>query len=66
MTRRGLVARFARLEQLSIGLARELGIVRKRNDPLLRGERQAYLAAIADALSGVERARVARPRQPSD
>ena len=36
------VARLARLEQLSLGLGREIIAIRKGNDPMLYLERKAY------------------------
>jgi hypothetical protein len=61
----GVAARVARLHELSIGLAREGVLIGKGQDLLLYVERKAYLAAIRDALAGVEGARVvlARVRQ---
>ncbi|OAI51271.1 hypothetical protein AYO44_05060 [Planctomycetaceae bacterium SCGC AG-212-F19] len=58
MTITDLHARFRRLDQLGRGLAKEVTIIRPGNDPMLRAERQGYLAAIQDALAGVESARV--------
>ena len=49
--------RFARLDQLARGLAREVGLWRGGNDPLLFAERRMYLKAIQDALAGAEGAR---------
>jgi hypothetical protein len=53
-----LRGRVKRLDQLSRGLAKEELLVRKGKDPLLYRERQEYLKAIRQALSGVEGARV--------
>jgi len=53
-----LLARVRRLDQLSRGLAKEVGLWRKGNDPLLYLERKAYLEGIQDALAGIESARV--------
>jgi hypothetical protein len=53
-----LVARVQRLDQLSRGLAKELVLWKPCNDPLLYRERQDYLKAMRQALSGVEGARV--------
>jgi hypothetical protein len=50
--------RYGRLEALSVGLAKEMTLVRQGEDPLLYLERKAYLMALGDALSGVEDARV--------
>ncbi len=60
-----LSARVRRLEELAQGLAKEVLLWKKGDDPLLYLERQAYLGAIQDALAGVESARVilARARQ---
>ena len=46
------------LEELGRGLAKEVAVWRKGNDPLLYLERKAYLQAIREAISGVEAARV--------
>jgi hypothetical protein len=54
-----LQARVRRLEQLALGLAKEVTLWKACDDPLLYLERKAYLAAIQDALAGVEGARVA-------
>jgi hypothetical protein len=53
-----LTARVHRLDQLARGLAKEVQLWKRGNDPLLYLERKAYLAAIQDALAGVEAARV--------
>jgi hypothetical protein len=58
MTTSDIVPRVGGLEVLSMGLAQEIVAVRKANDPLLRAERQAYVAGLHDALAGVEAARV--------
>ena len=61
LTIEDLRARYARLDQLSRGLAREaqlFAVGSKVNDPLLYLERNAYRGAIQDALAGVEKARV--------
>jgi len=61
MTIEDLRARYARLEQLSMGLAREaqlFSVASKINDPLLYLERNGYRHAMQDALAGVEKARV--------
>ncbi|MCI0463601.1 MAG: hypothetical protein L0Z62_42235 [Gemmataceae bacterium] len=52
-----LRARVCRLEELALGLAKEVVIWKAGNDPLLYRERKAYLDAIQDALAGVEEAR---------
>ena len=44
-----LMARKARLELLSMGLLTELVTVNKGRDPLLRAERQEYLAEMRRA-----------------
>ena len=54
-----ITARVKRLDKLSRGLAKEEQMVRQCNDALLYRERQDYLKAIREALSGVEAARVA-------
>jgi hypothetical protein len=53
-----LSARVERLDQLSLGLAKEEVLTPPMEYPLLLLERKAYLTAIQDALSGVEAARV--------
>jgi hypothetical protein len=65
MTRADLAARVRRLDELARGLAKEVVLWRKGDDPLLYLERKAYLDAVQDALAGVEGARVvlARARQ---
>jgi hypothetical protein len=62
---RGIGERVRRLYALAGGLAKEVVLIRQGNDPLLYLERRAYLAALRDALAGVEGARVvlARARQ---
>jgi hypothetical protein len=59
MNLQDLTARVRRLDELRRGLAKEVTLLRKGNDPLLYLERKAYLTAIQDALAGVEAARVA-------
>jgi hypothetical protein len=65
VTEAGVAARVERLHELSLGLAKEVVLIHQGQDPLLYLERKAYLAAIRDALAGVEGARVilARVRQ---
>jgi hypothetical protein len=65
MTLADLAARVRRLDELMRGLAKELALWKEGNDPLLYLERQAYLKAIQEALTGVETARVvlAKARQ---
>jgi hypothetical protein len=58
VTLKQIAACVERLDQLSRGLAREISIVREANDPMLYLERNAYLAAMGDALQGIESARV--------
>jgi len=62
MTLDDLRARLVRLNALSRGLHKELHLMRSEDAPLLRVDRQAYLAAIARAHSGVEEARVTLAR----
>jgi hypothetical protein len=50
--------RVKRLERLSMGLAKELDIIGKGEDPLLYRERKQYLESMRNALSGTEAARV--------
>jgi hypothetical protein len=57
-----LTARVQRLDQLARGLAREVWMWKRGNDPLLYLERKAYLNAIQDALAGIETARVVLSR----
>ena len=54
-----LLARVRRLDHLSRGLAKEVSMWRKADDPLLYLERRTYMKGIQDALAGVEEARVA-------
>jgi hypothetical protein len=65
MTIRHVAARIRRLEQLTIGLNREMGIIGAGDDPLLYLERQDYLRALRAAVAGLESARVvlAKARQ---
>ena len=44
-----IVARVRRLDQLSRGLAKEIQLVEKADDPMLYVERMEYLAAIRQA-----------------
>jgi hypothetical protein len=48
-----------RLEELARGLAREAGLLKEGNDPLLYRERRSYRKRVQDALAGVETARAA-------
>jgi hypothetical protein len=57
-----LTARVHRLDVLMRGLAKEVALWKGGNDPLLYGERKAYLKGIQDALAGVEAARVVLAR----
>jgi hypothetical protein len=59
MTQDDIAARVDRLEQLSIGLAKEIWLWQQCNDPLLYVERREFLTAMRDAHSGIESARVA-------
>jgi hypothetical protein len=58
MTVHDVRARVARLDELSRGPAKETVLVSEADDPLFYRERQDYLAAIREALAGVEEARV--------
>jgi hypothetical protein len=58
MNAAALSARERRLDQLSRGIALEISVVAKADDPLLYLERQAYLANLRGILGGVEAARV--------
>ena len=58
MNAAAIAARVRRLDQLSLGLAREISIVDKANDPMLYLERRAYLDALHATVRGVEAARV--------
>jgi hypothetical protein len=51
-----IVARVRRLDQLSRGLAKEIQLVEKADDPMLYVERMEYLAAIRQARASVENA----------
>ena len=62
MTVADLAARVRRLDELMRGLAKEVALWKGGNDPLLYGERKAYLKAIQDALAGAEAARVVLAR----
>jgi hypothetical protein len=53
-----LAARVRGLDRLSMGLMKEVVIVSKANDPMLLLERQAYVQALWQAISGIEGARV--------
>jgi hypothetical protein len=53
-----LKARIQRLDKLARGLAKEVGLWRGCNDPLLYRERKAYLAGVQDALARAETIRV--------
>jgi hypothetical protein len=58
MTVMDLKARVERLQELAVGLSKEVTIWREGGDPLLYVERKAYLKSIQDALAGIEEARV--------
>jgi hypothetical protein len=49
--------RAKRLEQLAKGLAKEVSIIRKADDPLLHRERKQYLSSIQDAIAGADAVR---------
>ncbi len=53
-----LKARMERLDAVMRGLAKEVLLVQKADDPLLYRERKGYLEAIQDAIAGLETARV--------
>jgi hypothetical protein len=57
-----LRGRVARLDRLAWGPAKEVGLWRGGNDPLLFAERRQYLKAIQDALAGADEARVVLAR----
>jgi hypothetical protein len=59
ITAEALAARIGRLQRLTMGLAREVQMWRRCEDPLLYVERRAYLEAIQTALAGLDDARVA-------
>lgn len=59
LTADDLKARHRRLGELSRGLMREVAVIREAEDPLLPRERRAYLAALSNALAGIESARAA-------
>jgi hypothetical protein len=59
---RGDGRRIALLDRLARGLAKEAGLWRGDNDPLLFAERRMYLRAIQDALAGADSARVVLAR----
>jgi hypothetical protein len=52
-------ARIRRLEKLSAGLATKAALWKKCNAPVLFEDRQAYIDGILDAVSGLEKARLA-------
>ena len=58
MTVADISARAQRLDQLSRGLALEIGIVSKADDPMLYVERREYLTSMRQALDGIEGARI--------
>jgi hypothetical protein len=62
LTLADVISRVARLERLSLGLAWEAAVKQGWVDLLLYRERKQYLAAVRDALSGVEAARVVLAR----
>jgi hypothetical protein len=51
-------ARKKRLNEVAMGLGKEIVLLDEHDDPLLFVERQAYLKAIREALAGIETARV--------
>ena len=53
-----LTARVRRLEQLTRGLAKEVDLWKKCDDPLLFLERKAYLDAMQNGLANLDGARV--------
>jgi hypothetical protein len=52
-------ARMGRLDKLAQGLAKEASLWKKCDAPVLFVDRQEYIEAIQDAVSGLEKARVA-------
>jgi hypothetical protein len=58
MTPAALSDRVQRLEQLVMGLFREVSLIRTAFCPLLYLERRAYLDALHDTIAGAEAARV--------
>ena len=59
MSAADIAARVRRLDQLSRGIALEISVVAKADDPMLYLERRAYLDALLATVRGVEAARVA-------
>src|SRR5262249_2195078 len=61
VSRQGKAARrrLSRLEELAMGLAKEVLICKAADDPLHRAERQSYIRGLQDAIAGGEGARVA-------
>jgi hypothetical protein len=55
--RKGLRARVQRLEELSMGLMKERDLWKGCDHPLTGVEVQEYLAALTEAVAGIERAR---------
>jgi len=56
MSTADIVARVRRLDQLSRGLAKEIQLIEKADDPMLYVERRDYLAAMRQLRAGVENA----------
>jgi len=54
ITTEGVEARLSRLDEMSAGVAKEIELWRKGQDPLLYLERRAYLNAMQDLLAGVK------------
>jgi hypothetical protein len=52
MSAADIVARVRRLEQLALGIAREIQLVAKADDPMLYLERRAYLDALHATVRG--------------
>jgi len=60
MTAADISARVRRLDQLTRGIALEISIVSKADDPLLYRERRAYVDALHGTVRALEAARVVR------
>ena len=56
VTTEDLGERLNRLDRMGWGMVKEAALTRAADDPPLRQERLAYLAAVGDALERVERA----------
>jgi hypothetical protein len=58
MSAADILARIRRLDQLSHGLAKEIQVVERADDPMLYVERKEYLTAMRKVQAGIEDALV--------